>query len=263
MDEDLEGMQSTIYLLQQQLKDAKEEIARLQTENQQLQSSQSHMTTQSPLQTSRPSSRPGSTEPGDRHSEVISRTANSTPVEDGSHNSSGNVAPNSTTTCSDALVSCKEQKRTSPSPPPPAKKHEQAGRQTPNMDSACRENGNNGTANGEHMAMETDTSDGLPTGCEENKGSEQNREAKQTLGNAAPEGTHRPSHTSEGTSMLTQYDTDMSSDGWSPNRSKTTGVLTDDMENKGPHYRTDTKASTDLLQNGLVVSRQYDSPEET
>ena len=36
MDEDVEGMQSTIYLLQQQLKDAKDQIAQLQSENNQL-----------------------------------------------------------------------------------------------------------------------------------------------------------------------------------------------------------------------------------
>lgn len=36
MDEDVEGMQSTIYLLQQQLKDAKDQIAQLQLDNAQL-----------------------------------------------------------------------------------------------------------------------------------------------------------------------------------------------------------------------------------
>lgn len=36
LDEDVEGMQSTIYLLQQQLKEAKEQIAGLQSENEQL-----------------------------------------------------------------------------------------------------------------------------------------------------------------------------------------------------------------------------------
>ena len=33
LDEDVEGMQSTIYLLQQQLKEAKEQISQLQEEN--------------------------------------------------------------------------------------------------------------------------------------------------------------------------------------------------------------------------------------
>ena len=40
MDEDVEGMQSTIYLLQQQLKDSKEQILELQTELAQLKNSQ-------------------------------------------------------------------------------------------------------------------------------------------------------------------------------------------------------------------------------
>jgi chromosome segregation ATPase len=40
LDEDVEGMQSTIYILQQQLKEAREEVSRLQTEVQQLHKSQ-------------------------------------------------------------------------------------------------------------------------------------------------------------------------------------------------------------------------------
>lgn len=39
LDEDVEGMQSTILFLQQQLRESKEQIARLQSENQQLQAS--------------------------------------------------------------------------------------------------------------------------------------------------------------------------------------------------------------------------------
>ena len=38
LDEDVEGMQSTIYFLQQQLKESKEQLGRLQTENEQLKS---------------------------------------------------------------------------------------------------------------------------------------------------------------------------------------------------------------------------------
>ncbi|XP_064627980.1 pre-mRNA-splicing regulator WTAP-like [Lineus longissimus] len=40
LDEDVEGMQSTIYILQQQLKEAREEVSRLQAETQQMHQSQ-------------------------------------------------------------------------------------------------------------------------------------------------------------------------------------------------------------------------------
>jgi FtsZ-binding cell division protein ZapB len=255
LDEDVEGMQSTIYLLQQQLKEAKEQVAQLQQENQQLRSNQNQAAAKPaaasssnaphPTDSSQPSHNPDKTRTSG------GTTSSSTPTE--------NTYENRTLSSQDyAVVSNYNSHDHSP---PHSHNHPQ-------------------TTNGDHhVAMETDTSDGQPESCDEDHHTNSRYASNQTssskgLNSHASSGNHSMS---DGAYATENTDATSSDGGWSPRRSPAakdkagdiepmeddqSSEVSTEQERTDKKHRTEGLLSDNLLQNGVIASPQSDTAGE-
>ena len=262
MDEDVDGMQSTIYVLQQQLKEAKDQIAALQQDNELLRQpteSKGGARTLVPEGSSKAANAVEGmdTEPTQSWTEITDSLEPGKPPP--TQGSSVGSTPDSTSSGTDNRTNC--QMHDSSSHDPHSYHHSQPQTQTGKRPA---------TTNGDHhVAMETDTSEGHPESCDETTAEHrQHNQAKQTS-TVHNNATHRTSQSSEG--AYTLEGTDVSSDAWSPAQTGGTklggNAVTDDQIGLvSDPYRTEEKhagglpvcGDRDSLQNGLVNS-QYDS----
>ncbi len=238
LDEDVEGMQSTIYFLQQQLKDSKDQVAQLQKENELLRTQQGATSSggTSVAQDAAPRDKCGS-DPVLHKVEASSSTAtNNTDSRRFDHRTDPhNVVSNHNS------------------------EHRHSHLQTTNGSS-------------HHVAMETDMSDGQQGSCDEATGSEEQAPTSHTLyrshKTSKEVNSHAPSSSSRNYPPSTENTDATSSEEWSPQPSKqhVEGMVVDDDHSSVEHERTANKGgahSGDVqLQNGLLAQAPYDSQDD-
>ena len=308
MDEDLEGMQSTIYFLQQQLKDTKDQLLLLREENQQLrqqqqqQQPQPHQVAHSFLDrdSSLPIPQKGKDSPStlrDRDSEIgtptdrysprfephsvqvdvdsqgiydntdqsATRTANRAVIQQNTNSSNSNNDSAVRTSNDDNVVSSSSPTYTSR----PAYVSQQEKEPHNVQDSKHLAS----SANGSHIAMETDLSDEPQSSCD--GGSTQRHAQDDCQGSTSPDATlshvqfnHAPCRTSNTSDGTLQEAADVTSETWSPSNKLEIGDVASEEDQQQQQqqqqaqekYRTENKGTVDKLQNGLL-SKQYEAPE--